>query len=88
MRQKTEFLVNDADAGAARLGRMGERHLTPTHPYRPRIRPVDAAQHLEKRRFPRAVFAANGMDLAGPAVKIHPIKRANAGKRLRDVVHF
>ena len=49
---------------------------------------IDAAKHLDQRRFARAVFAQQGVDLAGFELKVHVLQGFDAGERLADVFHF
>ena len=49
---------------------------------------VDAAKHLNQRRFARAVFAQQGVDLAGFELEVHVLQGLDAGDRLADVFHF
>ena len=49
---------------------------------------VDDAQHLDQRRFNRAVFAQQRVDLAGFELKVHVLQGLDAGERLADVFHF
>ena len=45
---------------------------------------VGAGDHFDQRRFARAVFADQGMDLAGPQVERNSFQGVYAGKRLAD----
>src|SRR6185369_9322449 len=48
---------------------------------------IESGDDLHERRFTRAVFADQRVDLAGPHFEAHVVKHGDAGKRLGDVRH-
>ena len=54
---------------------------------RSRIGRMGAGQDLQKRRFARAVFAEQRVDLSRPDFKMHVFERQHAGKALADARH-
>ncbi len=67
-------------AAIARL-RRSELLLDAAERQRPRRRLIHAGQHLEQRRFARAVFAHQAMHFAAPHFQRHRVEREHAGKR-------
>ena len=49
---------------------------------------VDARQTLDEGGFSRAVFAQQGVDLAGPQEEIHAVQRLHAGELDLYAPHF
>ena len=88
VRQQAQFLVDDADPGAARGERVRERDLPSVEPDGSAVGLIDAAEDLDERRFSRAVLAAQRMDLAASASKTDLVERPHAWKRLGDVEHL
>ncbi len=89
MGNQRQLLVNDGDAAAfAVLDGPKEAQFVPIV-YFTGIRTVwvDAAEHIHQGRFPRAVFAYNGVDLALCNINIDIVQSLNAGKKLGDVFH-
>ena len=80
--------MDDADAGAARGGRMREGDLASLDAHASAVRLINAAEDLDQCRLSGAVFAAQRMNLTGGAVKAHAIERPHAGEALADVEHF
>ena len=48
---------------------------------------IGARQHVHQGGFPRAVLAHQGVDLAALDLEVDVVKRLDAGKLLRDVLH-
>ena len=68
--EQVELLVDDADAGMARLQGMGEGdHLT-VEGDRATARLMSAGDDLHQRRLAGSVLADDGMDLAGDDVEV------------------
>ncbi len=88
VRQQAQFLVDDADTGAARVDGMGEGHRAAADPERPRVGAVDPAEDLHQRRFAGAVLAADRVNFAGPTIEAHRLQRSHAREALRDLDHF
>ena len=88
MRQQAQLLVDDADACAPGGDRVRKRDLSSIEPDGPAVGPVNAAEDLDQRRFPRAVLAAEGVNLAARAAEADGVERLHAWKRLTDVEHF
>jgi hypothetical protein len=85
-----EFLVNDDDAEVFAVGNRGELPLgalIENLAFIGSVR-IDAAEHLHQRGFAGAVFAADGVDLAGLHHQIDIAQRLHARKALGYPSHF
>ncbi len=82
-----EFLVDDADAEILRRFRRGQGHFLTVEQDAAAIGVIDTGQAFHQRRLARAVFAHQGMDLAGVKVEIDRLQRVDTGKALVDPLH-
>ncbi len=85
VREREHLLVDHADATIDRVARAGhlERGVAPAN--LAGVRPNDAGEDLEQRRFARAVLADNGVSLALGDLEAHSRQGADGPERLADV---
>ena len=78
------LLVDDPDAGGARLAGIGEAKGLPVDRQAARVGLVVAVEDLQERGLAGAVLAQEGEHLAGPHVERDVIERLDVGKGLAD----
>src|SRR5687767_5477940 len=49
---------------------------------------IDPAEDLHQGRLARAILSNQSMNLRGVEIESHPVERANARERLRDLAHL
>jgi len=88
VRNQAEFLKHDADAGRHRVVIVREVARRAFDRDRAFVRLIDAAQNLHQRRFARAVFAEQRVNLAARDVQMNALQRLHAGKTFADVLEL
>jgi len=88
VRAQVHFLIDRLDSRRFRVERSREAHGLPAQPDLASIMSEHARQHVDERRFARAVLAHQRMDLAGKEPEIHLLQRLHARERLVDAGHF
>ena len=83
-----EHLMNHRDAETRRVGRLLDRGGNAIDVNRPRVRAVDAGQHLHQRRFAGPVLADQRDDLAAIDVEVNLGQSHHAGKSFGDCRHL
>jgi hypothetical protein len=89
LRDDCQFLVHDDDALCLALCERSELHVPSIECDRPLERAVrmHAAEDLHERRLPRAVLAADRMDLTASHLERNVIQRRHAAESLGDARH-
>ena len=87
VRKERRLLVNRGDSQLARTHRIEVADRLALDLDCSLVGQMGAGDHLDQRRFARAVFADQGVDLAGPQVERNPLQGLHAGKRLADSVN-
>src|SRR6516165_4249824 len=76
--------MDGADAGGERVARRGKFDRPAVEEDATRIRPVEAGDDLDQRRFAGAVLAHERMDLARAELERDAIERPHAGEGFAD----
>ena len=84
VRKERRLLVNRGDSQLARTHRIKVADRPALDLDSSLVGQVGAGDHLDQRRFARAVFADQGVNFAGPQVERDPLQGLHAGKRLAD----
>ena len=82
--EQREVLEHHADAKAASRTRIGDADGRSVEDDLALVRREDAVDHLDERRFSRAVLAEESVNLAGLDAQIDVVIRADARKGLAD----
>ena len=84
VRKERRLLVNRGDSQVACAHRIEVADRPALDLDRSLVGQMGAGDHLDQRRFARAVFADQGVDFSGPEVERDPLQGVHAGKRLAD----
>src|SRR6266702_2083079 len=76
--EEAQFLRDDCDPMSSRIGSAGKMNLLAIEAQHPRIRKGSPDQHLDQRRFARAILSYERMHRADTHTKIHPFERDNS----------
>ena len=82
--EQREVLEHHADAEPASRARIGDADGRAVEDDLALVGRDDAVDHLDERRFPRAVLAEERVNLAGLDAQIDVVVRADAGKGFAD----
>ncbi len=74
-RNGVQFLMNEPQARGADRRRAGGRQCRAVKQDAPRIGPVEPRENADQRRFAGTVLSHEGVNLARPKRKAHPIQR-------------
>jgi hypothetical protein len=83
-----DLLVHQADAQAHRVRRAVDHDLLAVQQDLALVGPVDAVDDVHQRRLPRAVLAAQRVDLARVQREVHARERARSAEALADAAQF
>ena len=78
MREETQFLIDDADAMLARDDRRTDDDRDAIELDLAGVRANDAREHFHQRRFARAVFPDDGMNVTATHGEVHAVYGDNA----------
>ena len=81
-RNEIALLMDDADAGGDRIARTLEADGRAVEPQLALVRPIDAGDDLDQRRFAGAVLAEQRVDRAAAHRQRHVLQRQHAGEGL------
>ena len=81
---KRRLLVNRGDSQITRADRIEVADRPAPDLDRSLVGQMGAGDHLDQRRFARAVFADQGVDFPGPEVERDTLQGLHAGKCLAD----
>jgi hypothetical protein len=86
VRQQAELLVDDADAGVARLGRAGVAHLAALDRVGPAVALDGAGEDLDQRALAGAVLTCDAVHLAGTQLERDALERLDRPVALGDAL--
>jgi hypothetical protein len=81
-------LKDDADALPTGFARVAQPNGTAMEAYFAGVRRVNAGEQFHERRFPRAVFADDGVHFAGADFEAHVIERRDTTESFGNVRKF